>query len=170
MRLVRHHTQKQRVMQCWGPHRGERARWCRGSTLSLVNTHRHVRSHVTNGNIFLCTCVCHSMIQFHPNLSEYLPLPAAQQCCGWRGGGNALVLELASHQISLHLLHFLFILYPSPPSCAPLSLSPSLPVIYHYPLVIITVLKAADGHDNSCPILPAEFKRWFPLKKNWRLL
>lgn len=86
MRLVRHHTQKQRVMQCWGPHRGERARWCRGSTLSLVNTHRHVRSHVTNGNIFLCTCVCHSMIQFHPNLSEYLPLPAAQQCCGWRGG------------------------------------------------------------------------------------
>lgn len=115
--------------------------------------------------LFVCVCVCvcvsHSMIQFHPNLSEYLPLPAAQQCCGWRGGEttHAIVLELASHQISLHLLHFLFILYPSPPSCAPLSLSPSLPVIYHYPLVIISVLKAADGHDNSCPILPAEFKR-----------
>lgn len=78
---------------------------------------------------------------------------------GMGGVGEALVLELASHQISLHLLHFLFILYPSPPSCAPLSLSPSLPVIYHYPLVIITVLKVADGHDNSCPILPAAFKR-----------
>lgn len=36
--------------------------------------------------LFVCVCVCvsHSMIQFHPNLSEYLPLPAAQQCCGWR--------------------------------------------------------------------------------------
>lgn len=136
---------------------GEMVSWkhtqpCKYSqTCSLT---RHKRQHFS-----VHVCVCHSMIQFHPNLSEYLPLPAAQQCCGWRGGGNALVLELASHQISLHLLHFLFILYPSPPSCAPLSLSPSLPVIYHYPLVIITVLKAADGHDNSCPILPAEFKR-----------
>lgn len=122
---------------------------------------RHKQQHFSV-RVCLYTCVCapHSMIQFHPNLSECLPLPVAQQCCGWRAGGRgALVLELASHQISLHLLHFLFILYPSPPSCAPLSLSPSLPVIYHYPLVIITVLKVADGHDNSCPILPAAFKR-----------
>lgn len=53
--------------------------------------------------------------------------------------GEALELELASHRISLHLLHFLCVLviHPSPPSCALPSLSPSFTVIHCYPLVIM---------------------------------
>lgn len=117
--------------------------------------------------VYVCVSVCVCDIVWSSFTQICLSVSLSLQLSNVAGGGrgDALVLELASHQISLHLLHFLFILYPPPPSCAPLSLSPSLPVIYHYPLVIITVLEAADGHDNSCPILPAEFKRWFPLKK-----
>lgn len=60
----------------------------------------------------------HGLIQFHPYLSACLPPLLARE-----SGGEALELELASHRISLHLLHFLsvLVLHPSPPSCALLS-------------------------------------------------
>ena len=102
----------------------------------------------------------HGVIQLHPCLSVCLPLPATQE-----SGGEAPEPELASHWISLHLLHFLsvLVLYPSP-HLPVLSYPPSFTMIYYYPLVIITVLGVADGHNNSQSILPADFKRWFPLK------
>ena len=121
-------------------------------------------------SVYFCPPVLHSLYGLQP-LNTWcdpvtpvsavcLPLPATPE-----SGGEAREPELASHRISLHLLHFLsvLVLYPSP-HLPVLSYPPSFTMIYYYPLVIITVLGVADGHNNSQSILPADFKRWFPLK------
>lgn len=76
--------------------------------------------------VYVCVSVCVCDIVWSSFTQICLSVSLSLQLSNVAGGGrgDALVLELASHQISLHLLHFLFILYPPPTFlCSPLPFS-----------------------------------------------